>query len=331
MVSKFKNFLYLDSDRMFSISSQLLGGMVERIYSGTETRNTESEEQRGSVGSGRTLAHLAARQSSQQEVRSVHDFAYTLFERELERQCYLIDRFELLKMTSPAPPAIVKVSGSATFYDAKSVAHLLGKFNEFGDSLAYVGAYEGLRETRDQLSKLIDETKDRNQKAQLKRRRDSLTARSIARSQGLHQDEKFLEHLAQIVQYFYADDLELRVQLDDRRFANATLDRHYLRVDEQFLSKRYSNRPMFDITVLGLLTRIGGEDDPAHEDDEDVETEDAENGNEVSNMREGIRGMSMALGQLEETSFAPTSAEIILEPIAVYYEVATSQDKGPAV
>ena len=53
-----KNLIYLDEYKMYSISSQLFGGLTEHVINVERSDDEQDERQGGPFGSGRTLADI---------------------------------------------------------------------------------------------------------------------------------------------------------------------------------------------------------------------------------------------------------------------------------
>lgn len=64
-----KSFIYLDEYKMYSISSQLFEGLTEYILSGEKESITESEQQKGSLGSGRVMGDILVKEKDSSEKR----------------------------------------------------------------------------------------------------------------------------------------------------------------------------------------------------------------------------------------------------------------------
>ena len=78
-----KSFLYLDEYKMYSISSQLFGGLTEYLMDIQEETSKEEEKQSGQFGSGRAMAHILESESRTEEKKYLHDYSFTLLERHL--------------------------------------------------------------------------------------------------------------------------------------------------------------------------------------------------------------------------------------------------------
>ena len=116
METTIKTFIYLDEDKMFSISSQIFEGITEYLIDYSNNTNEESEEQKGPVGSGRVMADIIKTEKGFKEKKFLHDYSYKLFEEKLNGlgkvleinstnindQIDQIDKYAFLKITSKA-------------------------------------------------------------------------------------------------------------------------------------------------------------------------------------------------------------------------------------
>ena len=79
MGNKIKSFIYLDNDKMYSISSQLFGGLTEYILQDHRTSATEDDKQKGQPLSGSIFNEIFKLEKGFSEKRFFHDYAYSLF------------------------------------------------------------------------------------------------------------------------------------------------------------------------------------------------------------------------------------------------------------
>ena len=86
-----KNILYLDEYKMYSISSQLFGGLTQYLTSLEQRSEDRSEEQSGPPLSGRMMADILSFHTSTEERKFLHDYSYTLFEDALREQGKLLE------------------------------------------------------------------------------------------------------------------------------------------------------------------------------------------------------------------------------------------------
>ena len=62
-----KSFIYLDEEKMYSLSSQIFEGITEYVLNEHSSENQESENQKGPVGSGKVLADIIISSNKQRK------------------------------------------------------------------------------------------------------------------------------------------------------------------------------------------------------------------------------------------------------------------------
>ena len=70
-----KNFVYLDEEKMYSLSSQIFEGITEYILSESTSESQKSESQKGDIGSGRILGDILKQADRQSEKKFLHDYS----------------------------------------------------------------------------------------------------------------------------------------------------------------------------------------------------------------------------------------------------------------
>ena len=139
-MNNIKSYLYLDEYKLYSISSQLFKGLTEYILQTSSTNNTEETDQKGPVGSGRILADIFREETTNEEKKTLYDYAFNLLEEELINYDKVIEINESnvdKKISALENATFIKVSGLAIFNDMKMLSDLIENFNELGESLGY--------------------------------------------------------------------------------------------------------------------------------------------------------------------------------------------------
>jgi len=65
-----KNFVYLDVEKLHSLSSQIFEGVTEYVLNESSTESESSESQKGPVGSGKILGDIL-RQGEKTSVKKI--------------------------------------------------------------------------------------------------------------------------------------------------------------------------------------------------------------------------------------------------------------------
>lgn len=86
-----RDILYLDTERLYSLSSQLFEGVTESVVrKARETSDTQTQQE-GPRDSGRLLADIMSSEKVTEWRGVLHDHALTLFEAELRRSGALLE------------------------------------------------------------------------------------------------------------------------------------------------------------------------------------------------------------------------------------------------
>lgn len=307
-----KNFIYLDEEKMYSLSSQLFEGVTEYVLNESISEKGESEEQKGPVGSGRVLGDILRNSERNTEKKFLNDYSYTIFEKKLldDGLVFVTPDAEQAVEENIENMSFIKITSKATFNDIKSINETLKNFNNIGKALAHVTNFKEISAVKEQLEKAKQNTKDRNKKSQLQTQFKSLTnINKLAKESGLQQDQGFLDDLALLLSYGFQDQLEVQMNLDNRIFS-ANLNRSFLRESEDLVIRKYSRQTEVAFTLFGIVTQRQRD-----------KLEELEENDDFDSIKEALMNLVSHLSNLESTFTGRLSNEIIVDPIALYTEI----------
>ena len=311
-----KSFVYLDEYKMYSISSQIFGGLTEYLIDYQGTTKEEDESQRGPLGSGRVMADILKSESRTEERKYLHDYSYTLFEQRLYDDNRVVnvsaqnfhEHFENINDTG-----FIAVSGKAIFNDMRMLKATMKRFNDLGEAITYVSNFEEIQNVREKLDESVASAGDRNTKAQLRQRLKTLNnIAELAKSKGLQQDSVFLEKLEFLLDYGFQDQFEVQIPLGGHIFS-ANLKREYLRDDEELLVKKYSRFSKKGFVLFGTIAQSATQDVDANEYSVDEPSPE--------HMKVVIMQMVEAIAGVEAGFSGKLENEFIIDPIALYREI----------
>lgn len=312
MENKIKSFIYLDNDKMYSISSQLFEGLTEYILRDNKTTSTEDDQQKAQAFSGKLMREILQQEKGSSEKRFFHDYAYSLFEKELSNRnllCSIEDTGELGDMTDKQ---FVKVHGKAYFNDYKALKETFRQFNEIGSALGYIQCYGPMGEVLKQIDEVAQQTSDRNQKTKINNKKNVVNSifRKYLQDQGLNVNEKFAENLVRLYDFGYKDMFAVHIPylVSNIVFASI-LNREFLKEKEDSLIAKYSRRTEIEFTIVGLLTQCGGEKALIDSDDSE------------SSMKQASLNFTSIISNLEDAFNGRLGNEYIIDPIAIYREI----------
>jgi hypothetical protein len=307
-----KNFIYLDEEKMYSLSSQLFEGVTEYVLNESVSEKGESEEQKGPVGSGRVLGDILRNSERNTEKKFLNDYSYTIFEKKLldDGLVFVTPNAEQAVEENIENMSFIKITSKATFNDINSINETLKNFNKIGKALAHVTNFKEISAVKEQLEKAKQNTKDRNKKSQLQTQFKSLTnINKLATESGLQQDQGFLDDLALLLFYGFQDQLEVQMNLDNRIFS-ANLNRSFLRESEDLVIRKYSRQTEVAFTLFGIVTQRQRD-----------KLEELEENEDFDSIKEALMNLVSHLSNLESTFTGRLSNEIIVDPIALYTEI----------
>ena len=306
-----RSILYLDEQKLLSFSSQVLEGHT--LYSTRERMGgtRSSEEQKGPLGSGRTLSDVLTSTETSFERRVLHDHAFSILEDELSKRGMLIDANsaastdDLVKSVSSA--TFIRIKAPARFVDPAKLANLLRDFNKLGEAVAYSMKHGEIAEAITLLEKQKVSLQDKSKRALLdKQIKDTKDPSLAALKMGLYQDPTFLDSLTTVTEFGYSDQIEIQQAVHGLTLS-ACLKRESLRESENLIMRKYSRKTEKSLVVLGVVTQTAyaaSAEPPAKL--------------VPSNMKEAFNNMIEHIAILESTLSGKLETEVVIDPIAVY-------------
>jgi predicted house-cleaning noncanonical NTP pyrophosphatase (MazG superfamily) len=312
-----KNFVYLDVEKLHSLSSQVFEGITEYILNESSTESEKSESQKGPVGSGRVLGEILKQSGKTSERKYLDDYSYTLFEKKLieDGLVFDIDAEKKLENISDAIEgrSFIKIKAKAIFNDINSINDTLKNFNKIGKALTHITNFKEISAVKEQIDKARSNTKDRNQRSKLKQQFKAATNISkLAKESGLQQDQGFLDDLSLVLNYGFQDQLEIQMKLCGFYFS-ANLKRENLRENESLIIRKYSRQTEVEFVIFGVITQY------QRTDLDDVE--EVEENEEYESIKEALMNLVSHLSNVESTFTGRLSNEVIIDPIALYTEL----------
>ncbi|KIM12294.1 MAG: hypothetical protein KU38_05290 [Sulfurovum sp. FS08-3] len=312
MNQKIKSFIYLDEYKMYSISSQIFEGLTEHITNSSSKINEEMEKQKAEKGSGRMFADIISKETSTVEKKVLYDNAYKLFEKKLfeENRVLSIDSINFNEEIEKIEEYnFIKVTGKMLFNDIETIKDILEKFNEIGESFAYLNGLE----RKQALEALIPKLNTQDQQKAKNDLKKISNIKQYAKDKNFYREPKFLESLKCMLDFGYKNQFELRITLPEsqkEKVFSANLNRNHLREEESLLIKKYSRFPEKDFVIFGIITQH-------QKEKKDIEKKEKT----YKSMKEALVDAIFEFSKMEELFIGKLDNEIIIDPIAVYQEI----------
>ena len=316
-----KNLLYLDEYKMYSVSSQLFGGLIDYLTSVEEKSETQNDKQSGPIWSGRVMADILRSRTSTEERKFLHDYSYTLFENELRERGKVLDASSTNSdgiADQLFETSFVAIRAKTVFNDMQAIQDILSQFNKIGGALAYLGAFaSGILETEND--------------TELSKRQNLIREATInkilsdsAKAEGLSMDPKYLDNLVVLLDYAFGGHFEIQQEIGPYS-VSAILRREYFREPPDLTVKKYSRFSAKELVLFGTVTQgLHGESPEIIEKSAEEPAPPQDHANDDAQdipFREALKGMVRQLHELETTVAGKKHNEIIVDPIALYWEL----------
>lgn len=307
----FKEFLYLDEQKMYSLSSQLFEGITEYILNENESREEEKTKQNGPLGSGRIMADVINSAIKSTEKRFLHDHSFILLENELlKKDCvFTINESDKVNTNDFQNYSFIKIKAKAIFNDINKIKELFLNFNLLGESITRLSIEEYIEKELLTLHSDISEKEYKKVLNEFSRLRKREHIIKLAEKNKLRRDEQFMKDLSFMTEFGFSNDFEIKQNINDFLFTS-TLNRKYLREEENSLIKKYSRQTEKEIIILGAVTQCSENNTP--EPPSQIN---------ARNMKEGLSNLIEYISAIEHSLFGKAENEVIIDPIAVYIEL----------
>jgi hypothetical protein len=279
----FRDFIYLDIDRVQSIIAQLEQGLLNEVMEG----KTEQTSGRAMVNLLAMLLPVSAsveqgRGTSISESKVLHDYAFEAARRSLEEEGFLEEADDLDWDEIPQS-GFVLVRGEAQIMDFETLRSFQSNFAD--------------------LSRLFDQS----------------TAPVKKKTQQEKQEErelnKIMKDLRVVIDTFYKDTMRVRITNTEDCGFIGPLAREHLREDIRNLIYKHGSNPSGEWAMLAEITRIPlrGESQKEIVGETEAAPEDS-----VSNM---FDQMISSFNSLQEYLGSASYPDIAVSPVAVYREI----------
>lgn len=310
---KLRNFIYLDTPKLYSIYSQLFNGFTESFISETSQVDQKGEAQKGPLGSGHSLNDFLEIASKSVEKKFLHDQAYSKLESYLEENSLLQVISDTTEVTVDLlnQKPFIKVKALVRFDNYEKIKDFFNDFNKIGLAVSSLSNFEEINEQvtalQEQKALLKDKGKIREIDQLIVKLKDF---NQIAKESGLQHDPYFLEQLTTIMKFAYDDEFALSQNIDSKQFTTY-LNKNYLRELPELIIRKYHLASFKEIVVIGSISQNGlVEHEYKH-----IEKSD------FANMREAIDNLLGIYVDMEKSITGLMSNEIVIDPIAVYFEL----------
>lgn len=314
-----KNFIYLDDYKMYSMSSQLSGGVV---HSESSYKDVTKKASQNIEGEGLEHSNLHEENPIIEhgfggvEHKHVHDYAYIDFENRLRESGKIISLSSenLDTAITQLSDKFIEIRGKAVLIDMNDIRFTVSNFNKISNSLTEVVNFSTVELINQQIEEEIKASKDRNEKVRIEQRGKSLINAEKSKNPPIKLDEDYIKNLESVLEYGFRDQFVIQISIGSYRFS-AECDPDDLREKKDLLIRRFSRFPEAEFVIIGTISQSLNQTPNVVNDYLISQTE------ETSNMKSTIMNLIQGLSEIESSFIGREKNEIIIDPIAVYWEI----------
>jgi hypothetical protein len=282
----FRDFIYLDMERIQSIISQIQEGLLTDIMSG------KINEVSGSAKFGFLQQLIKAdiggkRSSTTNKSKILHDYSYNIAIQSLQENDLLLDVNDFDRDEFPIPEsAFILVKGNAKILDYQTIMHLAD--NEKKIDKIFKSKPQGNRQER----------RNNNQS-----------------------NKNAFSEMKDFIETFIGDGVQVSVTNKVGLSFIGNIDREYLREEIKNLIFKYGSKPQGDWVMLAQVSRIPQPNSLFEQADSFSDLFGNVNFSQISAVSDFFNIFIDALNNLQEMMSSVTYPNISVTPIALYREV----------
>ncbi|WP_028304423.1 DUF6414 family protein [Oceanospirillum maris] len=313
-----KSFIYLDNDKMFSLSSQIFEGVTEYVLNeesiGRDDSGTNTKKELG--GSSKVIADVMRESKVSSEKKYLHDYSMTLFEKEMHESGKVLtidsetDMEEASEILSDY--SFVKIKSKAKFIDFAELYELMKNYRNLAVDIANASHRELIAEKKIEFEKLKNKPKKNSDDKKLISRIEKQGVAAIVH-ESLHGErlsEDFLNGLSGMIEFGFDKQLMLTQEISGVKFSTV-LNRDCLRETYKSVLSKYARKTGKDVVVFGMVSQGLGESQKIKKLDKP----------DLSNLRAAVDNFSEHMFNIDCSISGKAESEVVIDPIAIYFEL----------
>lgn len=346
-MSEIKDFIYLDTDKVSSLYSQISGGLIQSVESVQSNAEYSKNLRNYSFKVFKHEAGGTTTESNQlKETRVSHHDIYNELEDELFQHGYAAELgVDILPEEVSSGTAVeafesvlcVKAEGYVVFEDYERITRIADNYEaitgfinkSITSNIKEAPEYIEMLNQIDESKAEINAMKNSHQKTQKKRQIQMLESQLenlVSQKQIGEVEEWIIDGLKTWVNVFLPDIFNVRLypfsEMDDFHIMSNVKREFFLDQDIESVHFLYGSVPTIKVSLLGVITSIpkneGISFDPLQEFDTDVIDHE---GNEALSVENGFRGVFRGFDGLEAMVRTCRYPRIMVQPIAIYRSI----------
>lgn len=300
-MEKLKNIVYLDYEKIYSLSSQLFEGLIVR----SSEQHDLSFQELEAVMDGKSLekSNQETERKRLENFLNPHDYHYLRFEKALVTEDRLFELSDdCLPIEELIKKSFVKIKGCITLTDHEKLRYTTSNYIDIAYALQFVTNNAVLLDLENDIKSANSSAKQK-----IKLRKEELI-RQLKKNASTDNKE-YYDKISYIMNYAYGDDVEITQSVGNHTFTSFFI-KNFFKTPLDMFVRRYSRKSAIEFTIVGLITQFAREKDELSVPQ-----------NEFPEFRSAMMGLTHSTFDVESTFSAPFKDEIFIEPLAMYTEV----------
>ncbi|MAD47093.1 MAG: hypothetical protein CMH98_19030 [Oceanospirillaceae bacterium] len=312
-----KNFIYLDNQKMFSLSSQVFEGVTEHVLNEASTELVKEDSlKKGLVGNGRIVADVMKETNTSSEKKYLHDYSMVLLENEMIAKGIVLDLtdnkngFDNIEV-DVENFSFIKIKAKAEFIDYKEVVEFMANFYKLRGGLAYLTDSKKVEDFEKTIERIRSKTKQTAADKKILRDSDSM---QLPEHYAVENTDSvspgFLASLSGLIDSCFEGQLLLSQNANNYKFSSY-LDRDCLRETERSIISKYARKTSRELVVFGIISQGLGSIAS------DIKNRDYKG----DSMRNATIKFNEHMYNIDTRIAGKEDEEIIIDPVAIYFEL----------
>ena len=303
-----KNFIYLDEYKMYSMSAQIFGGVIHSLSSYEDITKEKDEDEE---------TPIVKHEFGGEEHKHFHDYAYIRFEERLKESGKIISlSAENIdeNITQLNDDKFVEVRGKVVLVDMNELESTIENINKVGEALNQVSTFSVVDQINKQMEKQLEASNNKNEKANIRRTGKRLIDEVRAKHPYLKLDDDYVENLRIVLDYGFRDQFVIQTTIGAYVFsAECGVDN--IREKKDLLIRKLSRLPEKEFVIVGIISQSLNHNTVS---DSNYQTNNVEG---TQHMKAAIMSVAQQLSAVEFEFTGRQENEVIIDPIAVYWEI----------
>jgi len=350
-MNSIKDFIYLDMNKVSSLYSQLVGGIVQSIEaSSSNSKNSKNLRNYNFKVITHEAGGTKVESQNVKETRVSHHDIYNELESELLKKGYASEiGVDVLKDDIISGESVikfenslcVKAEGFVVLEDYERITRIADNYEnvtEFINQsvLSNLKSSPDMQDIFKQVESLKNDIRGMKNGQNKNKKKSDLTKfeselnELISNAQVGKIDDWIIDGLKTWVRVFLPDIFNIRLypfdDLEDFHVMSNLNREYFLDDNTEFVHYLFGSKPTIKLTMLGVITSIPKKEGNSFNPMKEFDLEDDEDkGNEAKSFEKGFRGVFRGFDGLEEMIRTCRYPRIMVQPIAIYRSITPNK------